>query len=194
MSATATPLRAPATPVATSFAQMKSLLWQDAGTRVHAVVDAARVPGLVARLAAEDVAGWDCLQRGALTPAAAECAAYVVELRRASPFTDWLLFEATFALPGWGVVAASRRALLDIREHFRSLARVRLPDGSEREWRWFDPTVLDAFLGLATAEQQGALIGPLQLLVTPLPEQWNCYAFDGAALTTAPRRLLRERG
>lgn len=188
---TAAPLSVPAQPVATSIEQMKSLLWHDPGTRVFAAVDAGCVPGLAARLATEDVAGWDCLQRGALSPAAAARAAYVVELARSAAFTDWLLFDATFTLPGWGVVASSRRALLDVREHFRALMEVRLTDGTTRTWRWYAPDALDTFLALAGAEQRAALLGPLRLLVAPRPAQWNCHAFEGAAVITTARRLQR---
>ena len=45
--------------------------------RVHAVIDGSIVPGLPARLRQARCVGWDCLQRGALTPAAAESAAQV---------------------------------------------------------------------------------------------------------------------
>jgi Domain of unknown function (DUF4123) len=178
-------------PAATSPAQLKALLWPDAAARVHAVIDGTRVPGLPARLAAEDVVGWDCLERGALAPAVAERAPYIAELNRGAAFTDWLLFEASAALAGWGVVASSRRALLDIREHFRALMEVRLPDGTTREWRWYAPDVLDTFIALAGAEQQAALLGPLRLLAAPRPSQWNCHAFDGAAVITTARRLQR---
>lgn len=178
-------------PAATSPAQLESLLWPDAAARVHAVIDGTKVPGLPARLATEDVAGWDCLERGALEPALAERAPYIAELKRGAAFTDWLLFEASVALAGWGVVASSRRALLDMREHFRSLMEVRLPDGTTREWRWYAPDVLDAFIALAGAEQQAALFGPMQLLAVPRPAQWNCHAFDGVNVITTARRLPR---
>jgi hypothetical protein len=183
--------QAAAAPAATSPAQLKALLWPDPAARVHAVIDGTRLPGLPARLAAEDVVGWDCLERGALTPAQAERAPYVAELNRGAAFTDWLLFEASVTLAGWGVVASSRRALLDVREHFRSLMEVRLPDGTTREWRWYAPDVLDTLLALAGAEQQAAVLGPLRLLAAPRPTQWNCHAFDGAAVITTARRLQR---
>jgi hypothetical protein len=177
---------------ATSLAQMKSFLWSGRAARVHAVIDGARVPGLAARLATEDLPGWDCLQRGALDAASAARAAYVVELRAGAAFSDWLLDEASFTLPGWGVLGSSSRGLLDMREHFRSLHSVMLPDGNERTWRWFDPAVLHAFAELATPMQQLALMGPLQLLVAPSAEAWTCYTIEGGALKTEARRVSRN--
>jgi hypothetical protein len=179
--------------VVTSLAQMKSFLWNDDAARVHAVIDGARVPGLAARLAAEDLPGWDCLQRGALDAQAATRAAYVVELRADAPFAEWLLQEASF-LPGWGVLGSSRRGLLDMREHFRSLHSVLLPDGSERLWRWFDPAVLTAFAAMATPAQQFALMGPLHLLVAPTAQAWMCYTMASGALRTEARRVSRSDG
>ena len=78
-----------------SAAQLRASLWAGNNTRVHAVVDGLVVPGLPEMLRGADTSGWDCLQRGALSEAAAEQAAYLVELKPASPFTDWLIDVAT---------------------------------------------------------------------------------------------------
>ena len=59
---------------------------------------------------AATLAGWDCLQRGALSAEAAERAPYLAELKRESPFTDWLLGEATARVSGLGPADASRRS------------------------------------------------------------------------------------
>ncbi|MGE5116673.1 MAG: DUF4123 domain-containing protein [Betaproteobacteria bacterium] len=166
-----------------------SLLWADAAARVHAVIDGARVPGLAGRLAAVPTIAWDRVQRGALDAAAAASATHVVELAAMSPFTDWLLREATPALPGWGLLAGSTRALLDIREHFRSLQMLRLPDGRELAWRWYDPGVLDAFVALATPAQQAALMGPLRVLVAPRADAWTFYTFEAGRLVGEQRRV-----
>ena len=82
-----------------SAAQLRASLWARQGARVHAVIDGLVVPGLADRLKAANVAGWDCLQRGALSAEAAERAPYLAELKEASPFTDWLLGEATPPIP-----------------------------------------------------------------------------------------------
>ena len=125
-----------------SAAQLRASLWAGHGTRVHAVIDGLIVPGLPELLRAADTAGWDCLQRGALSAAAAGQAAYIVELKEASPFTDWLIDVATPTWPGWGVMLVSSRPMLPVREHCRSLADVTTPDGERRRWRWYDPEVL----------------------------------------------------
>jgi hypothetical protein len=54
--------------------------------RVHAVIDGLVVPGIAARLRTADTGGWDCLQRGALSPEAESKAAFLAELKENSPF------------------------------------------------------------------------------------------------------------
>ncbi len=88
-----------------SPAQLRASLWARQGARVHAVIDGLVVPGIAEKLRARQLAGWDCLQRGALSAEAAERAPYLAELSASSPFTDWLLGEATPTYPGWGVLA-----------------------------------------------------------------------------------------
>lgn len=173
--------------------QIRSRLWAGEGARVHAVIDGARVPGLPARLAAAAPAPWDALQRGALDDAAAARAAYVVEVDGAAALAQWLLTQASLELPGWGVLLASTRTLLDVREHARALLALRLPDGSEREWRWFDPAVLDAFMAVASASQQRALLGPLRLLAAPGREAWTFYTATAGAVEAERRRLVAAR-
>ena len=83
-----------------SAAQLRASLWARQGARVHAIVDGLIVPGLQQKLEAADAAGWDCLRRGALGPEDAERATYLAELKEASPFTDWMLGEASTTYPG----------------------------------------------------------------------------------------------
>ena len=91
-------------PMSTAFspAQLRASLWARQGSRVHAVIDGLVVPGIAEKLKSAKLAGWDCLQRGALSAEAAERAPYLAELGEGSPFTDWLLDEATPTYPGLG--------------------------------------------------------------------------------------------
>lgn len=178
---------------ALSYAQLKSALWAHDGARVHAVVDGLAVPGLPAKLAAADTAGWDCLERGALAPEAAEHAAYVVELREGSPFTDWLLDTATAAHPQWGLVLAGTQALLPVRELCRDLAFVVTPDGERRRFRWFDPEVLQTLLPALSPSQLDAVFRLDHRLVLPARDAWTWHVMHEGVLASERRPLMASR-
>jgi hypothetical protein len=162
-----------AAPLAT--AQIRPALWNRPGARVHAVIDGSVVPGLPERLRAARCAGWDCLQRGALTPAAAAQAAYIVELQPEADFTAWLCGEACEAFQGWGVLTSSSRALLALREHSRRLAEMRGPDGRRRPWRWWDAELLALLLPTLAPSQLDAVFALDQQLIAPAARRWTWW-------------------
>lgn len=177
-----------AAPLAT--AQLRSALWDRREARVHALVDGSVVPGLPARLRAAACVGWDCLQRGALTPAAAAQAAYVVELQPESEFTTWLLGEACSAFEGWGVLMSSSRALLALREHSRHLAEVQGPDGRRRPWRWWDAELLAQLLPGLAPSQLDAFFALDQQLVCPGAQRWTWWQRRDGVLATHVRERV----
>ncbi len=170
-----------------SLAQLRATLWSRAGARVHAVVDGLVVPGIEARLRAADLGGWDCLQRGALSPEAARGAAYLAELKPEGAFTDWLLDEAGSAYPGWGVLSISTLALLPVREHFRRLSEVTAPDGARRRWRWHDPDVLRTMLPALAPSQLDEVFERGQQLVIAEPAQWTFLSLADGMLASDVR-------
>ena len=176
-----------------SPAQLRASLWARENGRVHAVIDGLVVPGLATKLRQADVAGWDCLRRGALTPEEAEHAAYLAELKPASPFTDWLLDEATPTFPGWGVLLMTGAALLQVREHCRSIGEVVMPDGERRAWRWYDPDVLRAALPALLAGQLDEVFGIGQSIVIAEPQCWTWLAMEQGVLSTDVRPLMPDR-
>ena len=172
-----------------SPAQLRASLWARDGGHVYAVIDGLIVPGIAERLKAADVAGWDCLQRGALTAEAAATAAYLAELKPTSSFTDWLLDEATPTYPGWGVLTISAQALLQTREHCRSIGEVIMPDGERRAWRWYDPDVLRTALPALLAGQLDEVFTAGQTMVIAEKEAWTWLALEQGVLSTEIRPL-----
>ena len=175
---------------ALSYAQQKAALWNRSGARVHAVVDGLIVPGMAAKLAAADVSGWDCLQRGALSAEAAERAAYIVELGPESQFTDWLLTVATGVHPHWGVLLVSGQSLLAMRQHCRDLCSVIAADGERRNWRWYDPEVLDAMLPSLSAAQMDEVFGAGQSMVVVARDAWTWHAMEQGVLASSVRPMM----
>jgi Domain of unknown function (DUF4123) len=173
-----------------SLAQLRASLWARDGSRVHAVIDGLVMPGIAEKLKNAKLAGWDCLQRGAMSAEEAERAPYLVELRDSSPFTDWLLDEATTAFPGWGLLMISMKPLLPVREHCRTIGEVILPDGERRSWRWYDPEVLRAILPTLLAGQLDELFGLGQAIVIPAADAWTWLSMEQGVLATDTRPLM----
>jgi hypothetical protein len=171
--------------------QLRASLWAGRAARVHAVIDGLVVPGIAARLRTADTGGWDCLQRGALSPEAESKAAFLAELKENSPFTDWLIDVATPTYPGWGVLLVSKHALLPVREHCRSLAEVLTPDGERRRWRWHDADVLRELLPVLQSAQLDELFALGQSVIVPTSESWTWFALERGALASETRHLMQ---
>jgi hypothetical protein len=176
-----------------SPAQLRGSLWAGAGSRVHAVIDGLVVPGVAARLRSADTGGWDCLERGALSADAEAKAAFVVELKEISPFTDWLLDVATPTYPGWGILFVSRHPLLRVREHCRSLAEVLTPDGERRRWRWHDPDVLRELLPGLLASQLDEFFSLGQSMVLVSSAAWTWFSVAHGVLGSETRTVMQPR-
>jgi len=173
-----------------SAAQLRASLWARQGARVYAVIDGLVVPGIAGKLKAAKVAGWDGLQRGALSAEAAERAPYLAELIDASPFTDWLLGEVPSTYPGWGILCITTEPLLPVREHCRAIGAVTTPDGTRRSWRWYDPDVLRAILPTLLASQLDEVFSLRQAIVIPERDAWTWLAMEDGLLSTDVRPLM----
>lgn len=171
-----------------SLAQLEAALWAVDGGRVHAVIDGRVVPDLPTRLTAAQ-AEWDCLRRGALSPAQAAQAAYIVELRPDSPLLRWLIDEATTAFPGWGLLMRSTRPQLTMRELARELMEARLPSGARRLWSWWDPELLELILPSCSHEQRDHIFAAGQSLVSLSPKAWIWWAQAGGVLQRDERAV-----
>ena len=174
-----------------SLAQLRESLWTRQGARVHALIDGSVVPGLAEKLKGAELAGWDCLRRGALSAEAAGQAAYLAELKDASPFTGWLLEEATTTYPGWGILTVSTRPMLPMREHFRGLGEVITPGGDRRAWRWYDPEVLLTLLPTMLAAQLDEVFACEQAMVIPAPDAWTWLSLQDGVLSADRRPLMQ---
>lgn len=174
---------------ASTLSQQKASLWTQTGAHVYAVIAGAEVPGLLTQLASPNVAGWDGLHRGALPPDEAERATYIVELRAESPFTDWLLGEASAALPNWGVLVVSTQSLRPTREHLRRISEALSPEGQRFALRWFDRAVLRALLPSLSSSQLQTFFGDCSALVLPAAAEWTWFRESVGQLVTDVRTL-----
>jgi hypothetical protein len=138
--------------------QVRDLLFGSMDESAYAVLDGARLPGLVERLKAapEESA---CLYRGDLEPSLRDNAPYLVKLRRESALTDWLLLQQWGRSPG--VFAVTPIGLEALRRHFRGFLRVRDHTGKVLYFRWYDPRVLRLYLPTCNAGEIRTVYGPI---------------------------------
>lgn len=153
-------------------AQHKAQLWADDSHQVFAVIMGERVPDLPAKLADADVIDHDCLLPGALEPELQQRAPYLVQLRRESAFTDWLLFEAGVGLGDWGVLVCSPAKRLFLRSHLRGLLQARTPEGQQIAIDWMDPQILQILLPRFDPAGLSAFMGPVQSYVVAGADRW----------------------
>ena len=179
------------TAAALSPEQLLSGLWADARLRVYAMVLGSRMAGLPDRLAQADNLDYHCLVPGALNAAQRVRAPYLVELRRDSPFSRWLLLEAAAGFADWGVVARSSARLLDVRSHARELRTAVSPEGQIFRLDWMDPVVLDLLLGAATPDQLQTIFGRFDALTVTMPQRWREYRLAAGRLQLASIDVLR---
>jgi len=62
---------------------------------------------------------------------------------------------------GWGVYLTCTQPFKEVRKHFRHFLRVKLPDGDEVYFRFYDPRVLRVFLTTCNSEEVKTFFGPV---------------------------------
>ncbi len=127
--------------------------------RVYALLDASRDPEIHPAVLATD-RPWCCLYRGATARTLADAAPYLVELDPRARFTSWLLAKAWGR--SWGVFVRSPADLAALRNHFRRLLMVRLPDDKVVYFRFYDPRVLRVYLPTCTPDELSFVFGPVE--------------------------------
>jgi len=87
-------------------------------------------------------------------------APYLVELWPDSPLYDTLADEAFGK--SWGIWLTSEKPFAEVRRHLRRFLMVKLEDGREVYFRFYDPRVLRVFLPACTPEEASQLFGPIR--------------------------------
>jgi hypothetical protein len=134
----------------------------DERMRAYALLDAARDDRIYPAILRADCE-WTCLYRGDAAVTMAEVAPYLVQLERASAFTSWVIAEGWGN--SWGVFLNTTVTMEALRNHFRRLVMVQLPDGRSVYFRFYDPRVLRVYLPTCTPEEIAAVFGPVERFV-----------------------------
>lgn len=143
--------------------QLKPRLWplgDDENT--YAILDGARDPR-VFPFAAESPLPSMCLYAGALAPALARVAPYLVRLPREAP-ASLALLEAAWGR-SWGIFLRASVPMIGVHGHFRRLLRVQDERGVRMLFRFYDPRVLRVYLPTCRPDELATMFGPVESFV-----------------------------
>jgi len=155
-----------------------------AESRAFAILDAARDEAIYPAILRADCE-WCCLYRGDAATTMAEVAPYLVELNPESRFTPWL-FEHAWG-NSWGVFLNAPVKMEILQRHFRRFLMVKLPDGRNVYFRFYDPRVLRAYLPTCTPEELLTIFGPIdRFLVENEKAEPIAFQFDGSQSIVSP--------
>jgi hypothetical protein len=137
---------------------------------LFAILDAARDIRVLALLV-HHKAECQSLYEGVKGAKLAHVAPYLVRLSPDSPLLELLVKEGWGH--SWGVYLTCAADFHEVRRHLRHFLQVRLPDGEQVYFRFYDPRVMRIYLPTCLAEEATQFFGPIKryLMEGEEPEQ-----------------------
>jgi len=126
---------------------------------LYALLDAAREPSVL-KVILESNEEHQSLYEGPQGAQLAHFAPYLIRVPQKSPLLDILAQQAWSK--SWGVFVTCDTPLKELRTHFRHFLTVKLPDGSQVYFRYYDPRVLRLFLPTCFPEETTQFFGPVK--------------------------------
>lgn len=126
---------------------------------LYALLDASREPSVL-KVILESKEEYQSLYEGAQGAQLAHFAPYLIRVPQKSALLDTLVHQAWSK--SWGVFLTSDTPLKDLRTHFRHFLTVKLPDGKQVYFRYYDPRVLRLFLPTCLPEETNQFFGPVK--------------------------------
>ena len=168
--------------------QLRQHLFNDQ-TRLYGVLDGVMVPDLPNRLYEGRVPNY-CLVPGELTPGMVHASPYLVYLSPDSKFADWVLSEAVGK--HWGIFLQTRRSMLEMRKHFRSLLQVYDERGNPLKFRFYDPRVLGRFLPMCNGGELKTLFSDVDAFFSESDDGQSLIRYQTADGTLSVKDLGQE--
>lgn len=125
---------------------------------LYAILDAARQEDVPALLEGSKLQ-YQSLYEGIEGQAMADAAPYLVRLTPESPLLETLVRRGWG--DSWGIYLTSLAPFAEVRKHFRRFLLVKLADGEEVYFRYYDPRVLRVFLPTCTPQEAAQFFGPI---------------------------------
>jgi hypothetical protein len=126
---------------------------------LYALLDASREPSVL-KVILESKEEYQSLYEGAQGAQLAHFAPYLVRVPQKSPLIETLVAQAWSK--SWGVFLTCDKPLKELRTHFRHFLTVKLPDGKQVYFRYYDPRVLRLFLPTCLPEEITQFFGPVK--------------------------------
>lgn len=126
---------------------------------LYALLDASREPSVL-KVILESKEEHQSLYQGPQGAQLAHFAPYLIRVPQKSALLDTLVGQAWSK--SWGVFVTSDTPLTDLRTHFRHFLTVKLPDGQQVYFRYYDPRVLRLFLPTCFPEEATQFFGPVK--------------------------------
>jgi hypothetical protein len=126
---------------------------------LYALLDASREPSVL-KVILESKEEHQSLYEGPQGAQLAHFAPYLIRVPQKSPLLDALVQQAWSK--SWGVFVTSDTPFKDLRTHFRHFLTVKLPDGQQVYFRYYDPRVLRLFLPTCLPEEATQFFGPVK--------------------------------
>jgi hypothetical protein len=126
---------------------------------LYVLLDASREPSVL-KVILESNEEYQSLYEGAQGAQLAHFAPYLVRVPQKSALLDTLVHRAWSK--SWGVFLTCDAPLKDLRTHLRHFLTVKLPDGQQVYFRYYDPRVLRLFLPTCLPEETTQFFGPVK--------------------------------
>jgi hypothetical protein len=126
---------------------------------LYALLDASREPSVL-KVILESKEEYQSLYEGPQGAQLAHFAPYLIRVPEKSSLLDTLVQQAWSK--SWGVFVTCDKPLKDLRTHFRHFLTVKLPDGQQVYFRYYDPRVLRLFLPTCLPEETTQFFGPVK--------------------------------
>lgn len=125
---------------------------------LFAVLDAARDPA-IADILASSKEHYESLSDASEGDGPSHFVPYLARLPETSALLEILVRQGWGN--NWGVYLKSDKGLKEVRSHIRRFLTVKLPEGREVYFRYYDPRVLRLFLPTCTADEVNRFFGPV---------------------------------
>ncbi len=126
---------------------------------LYGLLDAAVEPSVL-KVIFESKEEYQSLYEGAQGAQLTHFAPYLIRIPPQSPLLDTLVKQAW--AKNWGVYLTCDKPLKDLRNHFRHFLTVKLPDGKQVYFRYYDPRVLRLFLPTCLPDETNQFFGPVK--------------------------------
>jgi pSer/pThr/pTyr-binding forkhead associated (FHA) protein len=126
---------------------------------LYAVLDAALEPDVL-KVLFESKEQYLSLYEGPQGAQLTHFAPYVVRLPKESSLLE-ILVEKGWG-KSWGIFLTCAEPLERLRKHFRQFLMVKMPDGKQAYFRFYDPRVLRVYLPTCTADETRQFFGPIK--------------------------------